>query len=578
MDEIIPLALSIEAGPGTYALLLGSGVSRAAQVPTGWEVVADLCRLVALAQGADPGDDPIAWYRDAHGEDMDYSGLLADLAKGTGDRRALLEPYFEPTEDERAHGVKAPTQAHRAIARLVADGYIKVIVTTNFDRLIETALVEAGIQPQVITSPESAHRAIPLNHAQVTILKLHGDYMSPDLKNTVEELGYYEPAIDSYLDEILDRYGLVVCGWSGEWDEALRTAVGRCSNRRYGTFWCRRRALTGEAAALAAERGAHEIVIIDADDFFDELATKVSLIAEGRIAPPLNTALAVAELKRYLPNPLERIRLDDFMRDETQRTVDAISETNFPLDAANITREIVEERLERYEAQTQRLLSLLATGVNFDDPALHDALWVRSVTMMELRPRGQGGKQVLIELQGYPTVLGVFALGLAGIASGNIGSFFTTVMTEVRYRQSNTKEPLLLRALPPYALGHGASQVIAPVSGGQQRLLTPASDRVHSAMKEPTRQIFTSDEDYDRAFDTLEYLLAVMIRRYSSWGNYLGRFWWRYFSWGHSISPDLPSLEPYRAHLIETGIFTSEDEIDESIAEVNNAALQTPRT
>jgi len=43
-----------------------------------------------------------------------------------------------------------PSPAHRAIAQLVKDGYIKVIITTNFDRLIERSLNEVGIEPTVI--------------------------------------------------------------------------------------------------------------------------------------------------------------------------------------------------------------------------------------------------------------------------------------------------------------------------------------------------------------------------------------------------------------------------------------------
>lgn len=35
-----------------------------------------------------------------------------------------------------------PTVAHKAIANLVKHGFIKVIVTTNFDRLLERALEE----------------------------------------------------------------------------------------------------------------------------------------------------------------------------------------------------------------------------------------------------------------------------------------------------------------------------------------------------------------------------------------------------------------------------------------------------
>jgi hypothetical protein len=40
---------------GTQALLLGSGVSRSAQVPTGWDVTLDLVRRVALIVAAGLG-------------------------------------------------------------------------------------------------------------------------------------------------------------------------------------------------------------------------------------------------------------------------------------------------------------------------------------------------------------------------------------------------------------------------------------------------------------------------------------------------------------------------------------------
>ena len=51
-----------------------------------------------------------------------------------------LKAYFEPNDDERAQGLKRPTAAHRSIAELVAAGAIRVIITTNFDCLLEQAL------------------------------------------------------------------------------------------------------------------------------------------------------------------------------------------------------------------------------------------------------------------------------------------------------------------------------------------------------------------------------------------------------------------------------------------------------
>ena len=96
-DPIITLASSIQVAPGTYALLLGSGVSKASQVPIGWEVVASLARRAAVAAAEDPGDDPVEWYRRRFGAEVDYSRLLEELAPSQADRRALLEGFFEPT-------------------------------------------------------------------------------------------------------------------------------------------------------------------------------------------------------------------------------------------------------------------------------------------------------------------------------------------------------------------------------------------------------------------------------------------------------------------------------------------------
>lgn len=60
IDRLVSLALSMQANPGVYAVLLGSGISRAAGIPTGWEVVLDLIKKLACAQGADCDPDPAA--------------------------------------------------------------------------------------------------------------------------------------------------------------------------------------------------------------------------------------------------------------------------------------------------------------------------------------------------------------------------------------------------------------------------------------------------------------------------------------------------------------------------------------
>ena len=65
MDPILSLAFGVQAKPGVYALLLGSGISRAAGVPTGWEITRDLVRRLAGLEGAadKAGEDPEEWFR-----------------------------------------------------------------------------------------------------------------------------------------------------------------------------------------------------------------------------------------------------------------------------------------------------------------------------------------------------------------------------------------------------------------------------------------------------------------------------------------------------------------------------------
>ncbi|TAM65337.1 MAG: hypothetical protein EPN48_18400, partial [Microbacteriaceae bacterium] len=79
LDPLTTLASTLHAAPGAYALLLGSGLSRGARIPTGYEVTRELIGRIAAGEGATIAGDPEAWYRDRYGEPS-YDGLVARLA------------------------------------------------------------------------------------------------------------------------------------------------------------------------------------------------------------------------------------------------------------------------------------------------------------------------------------------------------------------------------------------------------------------------------------------------------------------------------------------------------------------
>jgi len=104
IDPTQSLAFSMQASPGIYAVLIGSGVSRAAKIPTGWEVTLDLICKLAEVKEEDCNPNPEDWYQSKFGRDADYSELLDALARTPTERQQLLRAYIEPNEQERETG------------------------------------------------------------------------------------------------------------------------------------------------------------------------------------------------------------------------------------------------------------------------------------------------------------------------------------------------------------------------------------------------------------------------------------------------------------------------------------------
>lgn len=407
------LAFSMHANPGVYAVLAGSGVSRAAKIPTGWEITLDLVRRLAALRKEACDPDPEQWYQNTFGKEADYSELLDELCKTPAERQQLLRAYWEPTDEEREEGAKQPTGAHHAIAALAAQGSLRVILTTNFDRLIETALDSAGVKPVVLSMPDHVQGALPLIHTRCCVIKLHGDYLDTRIRNTRTELHGYSEEFDGLLDRIFDEFGLVVCGWSAAWDGALREALFRAASRRFTTYWATRGELEDEARRLIDHRRARLIPINDADDFFHTVQQHVESLQEFARPHPLSTEAAVASLKRYLPESRYRIRLSDLVDGVVERVLEATSGEAFAMEDPQPDTASTTARVRRYEAACSTLLAL-APVAGFWGEEEHVSLWQRALSRLGSAP-SRGGKVIWLQLRRYPAALLLYALGIGAV-------------------------------------------------------------------------------------------------------------------------------------------------------------------
>ena len=138
--QVSSVSHSIYNNKGAFALLLGSGVSSSAGIPTAGEIALDLIGQIAVLEDANCEPSPEEWFFKRFGEKPGYASLLEPLTNTETERQNLLRRYFEPNDAELEEGLKKPTLAHQIIARLVSKGYVRVIITTTLDRLVENAL------------------------------------------------------------------------------------------------------------------------------------------------------------------------------------------------------------------------------------------------------------------------------------------------------------------------------------------------------------------------------------------------------------------------------------------------------
>ena len=501
LTPLTQLAFALHENKGAYAVLLGSGLSRAAGVPTGWEITLDLIRRVATNSGVEEQSDWAAWYKTSTGAEPDYSKLLELLASTPDERRAILHGYIEPTIEEREEGRKLPTAAHRSIARLVQAGYVHVIVTTNFDRLMENALREIGIEPTIITSVDALKGAEPLTHSKCYLLKLHGDYKDARILNTETELASYPPEYDALLDRIFDEFGLIVCGWSCEWDEALRHAILRAPNRRYLLYWASRGAVRDRAKDIIEHRKGRIIEIGDADGFFSQLLQLVESAEQIRTQHPASIELLLNSTKRYLAKPEFRIQLDELIAQELERLSGKLADPMFKVDLS-YDQDQLRKRVLQYEAAAEPLSKMAGVLGRWGDER-SDALLLEVLQTLHGAAKLVSGTTIWLRLRTYPAVL-IFTAFAIGLTRANrwipLYRLFTSPMRQEHQAPARLVDTLFLWKWP------GASEDYWKRVAGLERSLTPLSDHLLEVMTSWSKSFVGVVSDFELLFERFEVL------------------------------------------------------------------------
>lgn len=109
---------------------------------------------------------------------------------------------------------------HQDIAHLAKSGHLAAVVTTNFDRLVERALTQAGIDHRVyfdVAGFQALQQTLTDPQAPLLVVKVHGSVESPEsMVDTLQQRLIGRPEeLEQALTTLLQRHHWLIMGWSG---------------------------------------------------------------------------------------------------------------------------------------------------------------------------------------------------------------------------------------------------------------------------------------------------------------------------------------------------------------------------
>ncbi|MDD2286146.1 MAG: SIR2 family protein [Bacteroidales bacterium] len=518
IERLTTLAFSMYANKKAYALLLGSGISCSAHILSGWEVETELIKKLASTKNITEVKDWHQWYKTTYSNPATYSSLLKELGSTPTERVQLMKGFFEPNPTEKELGWKEPTKAHKSIAQLAKEGYISVILTTNFDRLLERSLEKEGIFPQVISHVDNIDNATPIVHNKtVTIVKINGDYMDCKFRNTTEELDVYPVPIKKYVHRILEDFGLITCGWSAKYDKGLVEIINSSPTSRYNSFFTHIEEPNVELKALAISRHGEIMNINSADDLFSELYQQVMALQKINASRCMDQEMMMSRVKKFLTSNLYDIEYSDLIEKLGKEAYEKII-TKAKYDFA-ITSEQFSNYLEFHYNAVKPLMDVAILSIRWGKP-YHIALFGDILVKLCMKPfhNGEGTREDTQYLHSLGATLLFNTIGLACVKYERYAELNKLLELSVPGGNfvSNRRESLL------YLLGY---QHIGDKELNKYmdfNYIYPWSLLLSNSLRPHFNDFFIVDSEYENMFYIWEHLKSLLFGYMGCYASFIG--------------------------------------------------------
>lgn len=321
-EHLADIILTRNEGMPSYALLLGAGASMHSGIKTA-DVMIESWRYQLYKQ-LNPGANYRAWVRRQswYGSDGEYAFLFGELFDTSSQRRDYIENCMENA---------SPNWGYVYLSSLIEEQIFNTVFTTNFDDLINEAcyLFTEKVRPMVCAHDSEAN-SIKFTKKRPKIIKLHGDFLFDDIKNTEAETAKLTQNMEEKFRQCGQEYGLVVVGYGGRDDSImliLETMIEDQQNFKNGIYWCFKKGIEvrDRVKRLLGKDRVFAVEIEGFDELMAMIHDKEKLNLPAVVVQPMKMAEKRSEIFCSVPDILLK---DKVIRRDIERALDGLGKVS----------------------------------------------------------------------------------------------------------------------------------------------------------------------------------------------------------------------------------------------------------
>lgn len=309
LAHLVNIICSTKNHHPNFVLFLGAGASVESGVKTSSQMINDWQKMMfdMYKKGESSIEEYLknqSWFN----SNEEYSYLFEKLFDEPSQRREYIETCI---------GDAYPSWGYIYLVNLLKNNVFNTIFTTNFDDLINEACYafSNNIRP-IVCAHDSSIKSLRITSKRPKIIKLHGDFLFDNLKNTVRELETLESNMLEKFKQYASEFGFIFVGYSGKDRsimDTLNVLLKSESNFPHGIYWCKRKgsSLCDSVNNLSKYSKVNIVDIDGFDELFAEFNSKLNFTLQQEMLDPykaltdkLNTLLGNIKLNEDEINPI----------------------------------------------------------------------------------------------------------------------------------------------------------------------------------------------------------------------------------------------------------------------------------